>query len=73
MHDPKHDNLFLDNDLIENGLQLVDKMAKETGNDMLRSFQATCTELHQHMQRKCAEVGIVTSDREHSSHLILRT
>lgn len=73
MHDPKHNNLFSDSHLVENGLQIVDKMAKKTGNDMLHSFQATCTELHKHMQRKCVEAGSIANDRERSSYLILRT
>lgn len=62
MYDPKHDNLFSDSYLVKNELQIVDKMAKETGSDMLQSFQATCTELYQYLQRKCAKAGIIAND-----------
>lgn len=54
MHKPRHGKLFMDNDLVENGLQTVDKMVKETKSELLRSFQVTCTELHQCTQEKCA-------------------
>jgi hypothetical protein len=54
MHKPRHDNLFLDNHLVENGLQIVNKMVKETDSELLRSFQITCSELHQRTQEKCA-------------------
>lgn len=54
MHRPKHGDMSLDNDLVEIGLQTIDKMVKETENEMLKSFQATCTELHQcKQQRMC--------------------
>ena len=51
MHRPKHSDLSLDSHLVEIGLQTIDKMVKETENETLQSFQATCTELHQRTQQ----------------------
>lgn len=62
MHTPQHNNLALDSQLIEVGLQTVDKMVQETGSEMLKSFQDTCAELHQHTQRRCIEVARVANN-----------
>jgi hypothetical protein len=67
MHRPKHGDLFLDSHLVEIGLQTIDKMVKETENEWLQSFQATCTELHQHAQQRCAEAAIMANDADCSS------
>lgn len=65
MHTPQHNHLILDIQLIEAGLQVVDKMVQETGSEMLKSFEATCAELHQHTQRRCLEATI---DRHFKPH-----
>jgi len=70
MHSPKHGDLFLDNHLVEIGLQTVDRMAKETGEGMLQSFQATCTELHQRAQQRCAEAAITANNVDWSSGFV---
>lgn len=70
MHRPKHSDLSLDSHLVEIGLQTVDSMVKETGSDMLRSFQATCTELHQRMQQRCAEAAVMANQVGSSSCFI---
>jgi len=70
MHKPTHGDLFLDNYLVEVGLQKIDKMVKETDNEMLRSFQATCTELHQHTQQRCAEAAIMANTADPSSYSV---
>ncbi|KAK2802788.1 hypothetical protein FQN51_004316 [Onygenales sp. PD_10] len=67
MHRPKHGDLSLDSHLVEIGLQRIDKMAKETENEALQSFQATCTELHQRMQQRCAEAAIMANNVDCSS------
>jgi hypothetical protein len=67
MHRPKHGDLLLDSHLVEIGLQTIDKMVKETENEMLQSFQATCTELHQRTQQRCAEAAIMANNVDCSS------
>ena len=58
MYRPKHGELSLDSHLVEIGLHTIDKMVKETKNKILQSSQATCAELHQRMQQRCAEAVI---------------
>lgn len=67
MHRPKHGDLSLNNHLVEIGLQTIDQFRKETKNEMLQSFQATCTELHQRTQQGCAEAAIMANNVDCSS------
>jgi hypothetical protein len=62
MQSPRHDDLPLDNHLVVVGLQTVDRIANETGNKAIQSFQRTCTELHQRTQQMCAEAAIVAAN-----------
>lgn len=59
--------MSLDNRLVEVGLQTVEKMMQETGSELLRSFQTTCAELHQHTQRRCVEAAIMANNVDYSS------
>jgi hypothetical protein len=59
MHRPNHRELFLDTHLVENSLRAFNKVLKDTENEVLHSFLATCTELHQRTQRRCAEAAIM--------------
>ncbi|KAF2011116.1 hypothetical protein BU24DRAFT_355113 [Aaosphaeria arxii CBS 175.79] len=70
MHEPRHSDLSLDSDLVEIGLQTVGRMAKETGHEGLHSFHATCTELHQRTQQKCAEAAIDGDNFGRSSYIL---
>lgn len=71
IHRPKHRDLSLDSHLVEIGLRTIDKMAKETEkNEMLKSFQATCTELHQRTQQRCAEASIMIDNVDCSSCIV---
>ena len=70
MHRPKHGDLSLDSHLVEIGLQKIDKMVKETESEKLRSFQATCTEMHQRTQQRCAEAAIIASNIDYSSGFV---
>ncbi|KAH7120847.1 fungal-specific transcription factor domain-containing protein [Dendryphion nanum] len=67
MHRPKHGDLSLDNHLVEIGLRTINTMAKDTENEILQSFQATCTELHQRTQQRCAEAAIMASNADGTS------
>jgi hypothetical protein len=64
MHRPNHGALSLDIHLVESGLRTIDKMAKEAENETLKSFQTTCTELHQRTQQRCAEAAIMANSVE---------
>lgn len=55
MDDPQHDDMLSDKRLVEDGLQLLEQMVKETRSEALQSFQTTCTELHQYVQRKSGQ------------------
>lgn len=67
MHKPKHDDLSLDSHLVEIGLRTIGIMVKKTENEKLQSFQATCTELHQRTQQRCAEAAIMANNVDRSS------
>lgn len=67
MHRPQHNKLALDSQLIEVGLQTLETMVQETGSEMLKSFQATCAELHQHTKRRCNEEAIIANSVDYSS------
>lgn len=64
MFKPKHGDLSLDSYLVDIGIQTIDRMAGETGDESLWSFQATCTELHQRTQLRCAEAAIVVTNAD---------
>ncbi|KAF2735183.1 hypothetical protein EJ04DRAFT_491964 [Polyplosphaeria fusca] len=70
MHKPRHGDLFLDSHLVDIGLQTIDKMVKETESETLQSFQATCTELHQRTQQRCAEAAIMANNLDFSSRVV---
>lgn len=67
IHRPRHGDFSLDSYLVEIGLQIIDKLAKETENEMLQSFQATCTELHQRTQQRCVEAAIMANNVHYST------
>ncbi|KFY17596.1 hypothetical protein V492_00538 [Pseudogymnoascus sp. VKM F-4246] len=66
LHKPNHNELFLDSHLVEAGLQTIGIMVKETENEKLQSFQATCIELHQRAQQRCAEAAIMANSVDRS-------
>jgi hypothetical protein len=69
MQNPQGDSSSLDKQLVDVGLQTLDKMIEETNSEFLRSFQTTCAELHQHSQRMRGQ-AIMKANRGHSfSHL----
>ncbi|KAF2435307.1 hypothetical protein EJ08DRAFT_580643 [Tothia fuscella] len=70
MHKPIHSDLSLDKYLVEVGLRTVDKIAKDTGSEMLQSFQETCTELHERTQQKRAEAAGIANSVESSSYFV---
>ena len=61
MHQPKHDDLSLDNYLVQNGLRTMDQLVKGTENEMLQCLQDTLTELHQLTQRERTEPTVMSS------------
>lgn len=70
MQRPTHGDLSLDSHLVEIGLQAIGKMVKETENEMLQSFEATCTELHERTQQICAEAVILANNVDCSSFYV---
>ncbi|KAF1849108.1 uncharacterized protein K460DRAFT_278392 [Cucurbitaria berberidis CBS 394.84] len=70
MHRPKHSDSSLDRQLVDFGLQTVDRMVKETENETIRSCQATFAELHQLMQKRCAESAITANNVDWASCLV---
>lgn len=49
---PSHDDLSLDDHLLEGGSRKVRQMVEETKSEALQSFQAVFAELRQHEHRK---------------------
>jgi hypothetical protein len=70
MHKPRHSNVFLDNHLVEGGLQTVGRMVKETESELLRSYHTTCTELLQRTREKCAKAAIMAKKAEWASSAV---
>lgn len=64
LHRPEHRDMVLDIHLVDIGLQTVDGFVKETGDERLLSFQATCTELHQRAQQRRAETVIMADNAD---------
>ena len=52
MRRPRHEKMAFDSQLVSSGLEMVQTMAAQTGNDGLQSFRDTCGELHQEAQRR---------------------
>jgi tRNA A-37 threonylcarbamoyl transferase component Bud32 len=58
MQSPRHEDLSLDDHLLESSLKRVRHMVDETKSEALQSFHATFTELRQHTHRKLTEVAV---------------
>ena len=67
MQKPQHEKFPWDEQLVDAGLQFLDKMVEETKSEALRSFQDTCAELHQHAQ--CRRDKAVIMANNHNSFL----
>lgn len=55
MQRPQKDTLSLDEQLIEAGLRILDKVIEHTQSEVVRSFQKLCTELLQDSRRRRLE------------------
>jgi len=58
MHRPQHDQLSLDNELVDTGLQMLGQVAEDTQSEIVRSFRKTCTGLHRDAQQRRAEASV---------------
>lgn len=68
MYKPQHDKTSLDKQLVDAGLQRLDKMVDENNSEVLRSFQKTCSELHQQAQQMRGQ-AIMANKHNFFSHL----
>lgn len=58
---PQHDQLAVDNPLVDRGLQMLEQVAEETQSEIVRSFRKTCAGLHQDVQRRQAEASVLAN------------
>jgi hypothetical protein len=56
---PHHEQVSFDNDLVDAGLKMLDRVVEETQSEIVRSFRTTCTGLHLDAQQRCAEASVV--------------
>lgn len=68
MHKPQYAKLSFDNQLVDAGLQSLDKMVEETQSEALRSFHERCAELHQHAQQRRGPVIMTVNNHDLLSH-----
>ncbi|KAH7122740.1 fungal-specific transcription factor domain-containing protein [Dendryphion nanum] len=61
MQRPQHDLLSLDNELVDKGLQMLDRVEEETQSEIVRSFRKTCTGLHRDAQQRRAEASVMAN------------
>ncbi|KAF2865225.1 hypothetical protein BDV95DRAFT_632430 [Massariosphaeria phaeospora] len=61
MQRPQHDQLSLDNGLVDTGLKMLDQVAEETRSEIIRSFRKNCTEMHRYAQQRRAEASLMAS------------
>ncbi|ORX92702.1 hypothetical protein BCR34DRAFT_250669 [Clohesyomyces aquaticus] len=61
MQRPQHNQLSLDNKLVDTGLQMLDQVAEETQSEIVRSFHKTCTGLRQDAQQRCDEASVMAN------------
>jgi hypothetical protein len=54
---PYHDQAFFDDELVDSGLRMLEKVAEETQSEIVRSFRETCTGLHLDAQQRRAEAS----------------
>jgi len=57
MQNLRHNDLSLDNHLLEGSLRKIRQMVEDTKSEALQSFQAVFTELRQHAHRKPTETA----------------
>jgi hypothetical protein len=69
MHKPQHDNSSLDKQLVDAGLQSLDRIVEETKSEVMQSFQETCTELHRRAQQMRGQAIMMANERHFFSHL----
>lgn len=65
MRHAQHDKVASDRQLVDSGLQLVNRMVEETKSEALRSFEEMCTELHQHAQRRSHQAITLPDHLDH--------
>jgi len=61
MQRPQHDQLLLDDRLVDRGLQMLDRIMEEIQSEIVHSFCKTCTELHQNAQQRRAEARVMAN------------
>jgi hypothetical protein len=61
MQGSQHDKLSLDNELINAGLQSLDKVLEETQSEVVRTFRDAFTKLNGAAQRRHAEATMMAN------------
>jgi hypothetical protein len=67
MQRPQHDQLSLDNELVDTGLQMLDQVAEETQSEIVRSFRKTLTGLHRDAQQRRSETSVLANSLDLST------
>jgi hypothetical protein len=67
MQRPQHDQLSLDNELVDTGLQMLDQITEETQSEKVRSFRKICTGLHWDAQQRRAEASMIANSLDLST------
>ncbi|KAF2715925.1 hypothetical protein K431DRAFT_316901 [Polychaeton citri CBS 116435] len=70
MHRLRLDNFSLDEQLVSEGLQVLDGIAQETQSDELRSFHETCAALHRKVQQKRSEAISMANTQDLFYHFL---
>ncbi|KAJ4292762.1 hypothetical protein N0V90_009425 [Kalmusia sp. IMI 367209] len=70
MQRPQHDKLFSDNQLVDNGLRMLDQVLEETHSEVVRSFRDACAKLHWDSRGRRAEATVIAKDLEIPTHLV---
>ena len=56
MQRPQHNQLSLDNQLVDRGLKMLDQVADETQSEIVLNFRKTCAGLHQRSaEMRCSQ------------------
>jgi hypothetical protein len=70
MQKPQHSQMLSDNQLVNRGLQMLDRVAEETQSEIVRAFRKTCTELLLDAQRRHAEVSATADNLDLSAYIV---
>jgi hypothetical protein len=70
LQNPHNEKLSSDNNLVDTGLRMLDRIVEDTQSEVVCSFRDACGTLNQESRRRRAEASVMASSFDLSAYLI---